>query len=42
MNIYLLVESAEDVVAYRSNLKLVHIGRGDAVEGVPHHEELEA
>ena len=38
----LLVESLEDVVGLLANLKLVHVGRGDAVEGVPHHEELEA
>ena len=38
----LLVESLEDVVGLHSDLKLVDVGRGDALEGVPHHEELEA
>ena len=41
-SIDLLVESLKDVVGLRADLKLVHVGRGDAAEGVPHHEELEA
>ena len=39
---YSLVESPEDVVTLFANLKLVHIGRDDAPEWVPRHEELEA
>ena len=39
---YSLVEGLEDVVRLFANLKLVHIGRDETSEWVPHHEELEA
>ena len=39
---YSLVESLEDVVRLFADLKLVHIGRDETSERVPHHEELEA
>ena len=34
---YSLVESPEDVVRLLADLKLVHIGRGDAPEWVPRY-----
>ena len=39
---YSLIISLEDVVRFLADLKLVHIGRGDAPEWMPHHKELEA